>query len=1000
MTSIERTAYRRFHSTYSARELSEIFTPTFEERWFAEMTGRTISLRFSLLVLLKCQAHLGYFPPQEDIPEMVITHIRTCMGYHPDEAPFGYDSLRTLYRHHALIREHVGITSYGKAARHCAALAIRTAALTMERPADLINVAIEQMLHEHYELPAFTTLDSLAHRIRRVINTSFYRLVESRLTEDDRQRLDALLQVPEGKTKSDHFKLKQRPENVTPTHVRDWEQHVAWLATLGDASSILEGISTTKRRLWAEEARSIDAAITGVITPAKRYTLLMCLIDEEQRAARDALVTMFLRCVDGLHHSGKEALTSLMTNQRQVIDTVVATLSDIARLQLEEGEHPDDAHFAEMVRTSLDLAGGAEAIHDQCQALMQYRGNNYLPVLFPFYRTLRTNLLKILRTLTIHSSSTDDRVARALQFFLANAHRKGKTLEAGIELSFTSEAWQRMVMLRDPVTQEPRFDRHSIEMCIVSAVAEELKTGDLWVEGAGEFADLRAQLLTREECRPKIARYCTQIGLPATGKELVKQLKELLTTTARQIDQGIPQNTALEFTENGTIILKRRRRPKVPQSVLALEAALLEEMPVRSVLEGLRNVQHWTNFTQSYGPLSGSEPKLKDPLPKYLLTVFGYGTNLGPAQLSRHVLGSLDAQTIGRINARHISMDDLDRSMKRIVDTYYQCQLPHAWGSANVASADGTMQELRANNLMTEYHVRYGRFGGIAFHYVSSLYIALLSHFIPCGAWEGIYLIDAYLHNKSLIQPDTLHTDTQGQSAPIFGMAYLLGINLMPRIRNWRSITMYRPDSATTYEHIDALFTGVVDWDRIERSWEDLMQAMISIQEGRILPSTLLRKLSNYSRKNHLYQAFKAVGDVVRTLFLLKFISEMDTREIITQETNKVESYNGYCDWVAFGGDAVLSGMDDDTFTKRVKYTDVVANALILHNIFDMSVALETLKHRGYVVAPETVAQLSPYVTRNWRRFGEYSVDMDQVPPPLESLAAIFAPVEAMDAVN
>jgi len=42
-------------------------------------------------------------------------------------------------------------------------------------------------------------------------------------------------------------------------------------------------------------------------------------------------------------------------------------------------------------------------------------------------------------------------------------------------------------------------------------------------------------------------------------------------------------------------------------------------------------------------------------------------------------------------------------------------------------------------------------------------------------------------------------------------MAYLLGINLMPRIRNWRGITMYRPTRETTYVHIDSLFTGVVD---------------------------------------------------------------------------------------------------------------------------------------------------------------------------------------------
>ena len=52
--------------------------------------------------------------------------------------------------------------------------------------------------------------------------------------------------------------------------------------------------------------------------------------------------------------------------------------------------------------------------------------------------------------------------------------------------------------------------------------------------------------------------------------------------------------------------------------------------------------------------------------------------------------------------------------------------------------------------------------------------------------WEAVYIIDGLLKNKSDIQPDTLHADTQGQSTPVFALAHLLGINLMPRIRNWK----------------------------------------------------------------------------------------------------------------------------------------------------------------------------------------------------------------------
>src|SRR5258708_17720470 len=85
--------------------------------------------------------------------------------------------------------------------------------------------------------------------------------------------------------------------------------------------------------------------------------------------------------------------------------------------------------------------------------------------------------------------------------------------------------------------------------------------------------------------------------------------------------------------------------------------------------------------------------------------------------------------------------------------------------------------------------------GGIGYYHVSDTYIALFSHFIPCGVWEAVYILDGLLKNKSDIQPDTVHADTQGQSTPVFGLAYLLGIDLMPRIRNWKALTLFRPST-------------------------------------------------------------------------------------------------------------------------------------------------------------------------------------------------------------
>lgn len=47
----------------------------------------------------------------------------------------------------------------------------------------------------------------------------------------------------------------------------------------------------------------------------------------------------------------------------------------------------------------------------------------------------------------------------------------------------------------------------------------------------------------------------------------------------------------------------------------------------------------------------------------------------------------------------------------------------------------------------------------------------------------------------------------------------MLGFELLPRIRNWHDLTFYRPDAATRYEHIDALFgDDVIDWDLIDNT--------------------------------------------------------------------------------------------------------------------------------------------------------------------------------------
>ncbi len=127
---------------------------------------------------------------------------------------------------------------------------------------------------------------------------------------------------------------------------------------------------------------------------------------------------------------------------------------------------------------------------------------------------------------------------------------------------------------------------------------------------------------------------------------------------------------------------------------------------------------------------------------------------------------------------RHFSIPTLDEAIADLVNAHARLDISQAWGDGSTVAADGTHMDTYLNNLLSETSVRYGKPGGNAYHHISDTYIALFTHFIPCGVWEAVYIIEGLLKNTSEVQPTTVHADTQGQSFPVFALAHLLGFDL------------------------------------------------------------------------------------------------------------------------------------------------------------------------------------------------------------------------------
>lgn len=279
---------------------------------------------------------------------------------------------------------------------------------------------------------------------------------------------------------------------------------------------------------------------------------------------------------------------------------------------------------------------------------------------------------------------------------------------------------------------------------------------------------------------------------------------------------------------------------------------------------------------------------------------------------------------------------------------------------------------------------RYGGYGGIAYHHVADNYIALFSHFIPCGVWEAVYIIEGLLKNESEAEPGTIHADTHGQSYPVHALAHLFGFDLLTRIRNWKDLTFYRPTADARYAHIDALFgpagENAINWQLIQTHWSDLMQIALSFRAGRLSSTLLLRRLGTESRKNNIYKAFRELGRVIRTITLLRFVSEPGLRQEITAATNKAEAFNGFSGWLRFGHDAIERN-DPAEQEKIIKFNTLLANCVIFHTALDMTAVLRELAAEGWNLTPAAVGSLSPYITEPIKCFGEYATDGLTIPP-------------------
>lgn len=109
MASIERTAYPRFSKQLSDQELDARFGPTIEETALVLRHSCCDEERLTCLVMFKSRQELGYFPLLDEVPEQLLSFLRTALNLPASTALVdGRTRSHTVSRQRNLIRTQPG----------------------------------------------------------------------------------------------------------------------------------------------------------------------------------------------------------------------------------------------------------------------------------------------------------------------------------------------------------------------------------------------------------------------------------------------------------------------------------------------------------------------------------------------------------------------------------------------------------------------------------------------------------------------------------------------------------------------------------------------------------------------------------------------------------------------------------------------------------------------------------------------------------------------------
>jgi len=961
-----------------------------EVELLANKTGAT---RLGFAALLKFFQIEARFPQSAtDIPPMVIDYLAKQVKVAPEQFQKYAWRGRTIEYHRAQIRKLHGFREATVEDANTLSQWLQKEILEQERDYEHLKVAVYHKCRElKIEPPTPERIARIIRSATRTYEETFCAEILSRLTSENQTLLDSLLQASieeqENQENSSDRKatlqrtvwqsLKADPGKANTETMFEEITKLEQLRNLNLPAEIFAGVPRKVLQGYKQRASVEEPYELRRHPPPLRFTLIAAFCYLRIQEISDTLVDVLLEIV---HRIGVRAERKVEKEILEDFKKVTGKSSLLFRLAEATLEKPDGI-VKDVVYPIVPEPTLRDLVKEWKANGPGYRRKVTVLMRNSYRLHYRRMIPKLLKTLEFCSNNDTHRpVISALE--LLQKYSDSKIIVYPIEDAVPFDGVVKKIWL-DAVLETDkagniRVNRINYELCVLQILREKLRCKEVWVVGADRFRNPDDDLPTDFEVQRD--NYYEALRLPLDADSFIAKLQQEMRDALTLLNKGLPKNPHVQILSKnkGWIALSPLEPQAEPLSLLMLKAEMGRRWQMTSLLDILKESDLRVGFSDTFKSPTAWESLERSQLqPRLLLCLYGLGTNTGLKRMSvgEHGFTYKDLLYIRR---RFINKDHLRNAIRQVVNAIFQARQPNLWGEGTTACAsDSKKFGAYDQNLMTEWHARYGGRGVMIYWHVERKSTCIYSQLKTCSSSEAAAMIEGVLRHCTEMSVNKQYVDSHGQSEVAFAFCRLLGFELLPRLKamHKQKLCPVEDDKGNFYRNLQPILKRPINWKLIEQQYDLMVKYATALRLGTAETEAILRRFTRNNLQHPTYKALAELGKAIKTIFLCRYLHDLELRREIHEGLNVVENWNSVNGFIMYGkgGEFATNRREDQEITMLslhlLQISLVYINTLMIQQILSEPEWKERLQ-------PEDLRALTPLIYSHVTPYGTFQLDM------------------------